>query len=195
MKFCGLWGSLPLRGKVSLSKNAVGAGLCSARGRLPCEKLSRKSVATSGLRAEQSPAPTNPQQRRYSYPGVRYFFDSLSFPLRGKPSLPPNLHKTAPFLRNRKSCAFALFIFIVNKSKTIPRQNSSPVGMTFQFAKQQNMCDFAIFVFLSFHPVCRRMRRRSSRFIVAFYAKYNSSITVPPPCKICHILQPILYAF
>ena len=55
----------------SLSKNAVGAGLCSARGRLPCEKLSRKSVATSGRRAEQSPAPTNPQQRRYSYPGVR----------------------------------------------------------------------------------------------------------------------------
>ena len=61
----------------SLSKNAVGAGLCSARGRLPCEKLSRKSVAASGRRAEQSPAPTNPQQRRYSYPGVRYFFDSL----------------------------------------------------------------------------------------------------------------------
>ena len=61
----------------SLSKNAVGAGLCSARGRLPCEKLSRKSVAMSGRRAEQSPAPTNQQQRRYSYPGVRWFFDSL----------------------------------------------------------------------------------------------------------------------
>ena len=68
----------------SLSKNAVGAGLCSARGRLPCEKLSRKSVATSGRRAEQSPAPTNPQQRRYSYPGVRWFFDSL-----GEGFIPP----------------------------------------------------------------------------------------------------------
>ena len=127
MKSCGQWGSLPPEGEGQFVKNAVGAGLCSARGRLPCEKLSRKSVATSGRRAEQSPAPTNPQQRRYSYPGVRYFFDSLSFPLRGKPSLPPNFHKAAPFLRNRKSCAFALFIFIANKSKTIPRQNSSPL--------------------------------------------------------------------
>ena len=35
------------------------------------------SLSKNAVGAEQSPAPTNPQQRRYSYPGVRWFFDSL----------------------------------------------------------------------------------------------------------------------
>ena len=44
----------------------VGAGLCSARGRLPREQLSGKVPVPQGWRAEQSPAPTV----RYHYSAI-----------------------------------------------------------------------------------------------------------------------------